>query len=67
MSFLPHPNTITAMAEQRHTDLLAEAERLRRANLARIGAGPSQPWPGLLALRAVALVLAQLLAAFHRG
>ena len=67
MSFLPQPATITAMAEQRHADLLAEAEQERRANLTRTGAGLGQPRADLSALRAVAIALAQVLAAFHRG
>jgi hypothetical protein len=66
MSFGPHPNVLTLIAEERRADLLTEADQLRLLKLAQTNPDRRQPWSDLPALRAVATVLS-LLAALQRG
>jgi hypothetical protein len=62
MSAMPHPNAFTTLAAQRHTDLRAQVDHLRRLNLATTTADGGRAWSVLPALSAVAGARARLLA-----
>ena len=67
MSFLPHPETIVSIAEQRSAEYRAEAARARLAHEAQTCANRPRDWLEQPALRAVALLLALLHATSQRG
>jgi hypothetical protein len=58
----PHPYTMTVLKEQWRAEMLAEADRERRARLAERGNRDPRPIPALGALLAAAIVVALLLA-----
>lgn len=61
---IPHPFTVTILAQQRHDDLLAEADHQRLAQRARNDRGAHGPrWSDRLAAVALLVTIALLFAA----
>jgi hypothetical protein len=52
-----HPTLMIAVAEQRHAEFRAEADRHRLANLGQDDADRRRPWVDLLTVAAVALAM----------
>jgi hypothetical protein len=66
MSFGPHPNILTMIAEERRMAMRPQADNRRPRKLAQSNTHRRQPWSDVPVPRAVTTVLA-LLAAFERG
>jgi hypothetical protein len=67
MSFGPHPRALIVITEQRRAEVAAQADQLRLVELIQPNSGRRQLRSHFSALRAVAMALAPLLTALHRG